>query len=157
MKKYFSFKFSFLFSTLLLILISESGFAQLAVPFKVRYQSHVKGDMTIIANTIVNRTDSKSSTSEPYNDISEKAKLNDEFEMAYIDIDNDETTFSSSSAKLNLTTSTPKKLFMPVYIGQHYINMNPVSETKNGTTLLLITKEHPSMKSNLNYLENQTI
>jgi len=117
MKKYFSFKFSFLFSTLLLILISESGFAQLAVPFKVRYQSHVKGDMTIIANTIVNRTDSKSSTSEPYNDISEKAKLNDEFEMAYIDIDNDETTFSSSSAKLNLTTSTPKKV---IYAGLYW-------------------------------------
>ncbi|MBA4153991.1 hypothetical protein [Flavobacterium sp.] len=117
MKKYFSFKFSFLFSTLLLILISESGFAQLAVPFKVRYQSHVKGDMTIIANTIVNRTDSKNATSEPYNDISEKAKLNDEFEMAYIDIDNDETTFSSSSAQLNLTTSTPKKV---IYAGLYW-------------------------------------
>ncbi|HRZ30675.1 MAG TPA: adhesin, partial [Flavobacterium sp.] len=117
MKKYFSFKFSFLFSTLLLILISESGFAQLAVPFKVRYQSHVKGDMTIIANTIVNRTESKNATSEPYNDISEKAKLNDEFEMAYIDIDNDETTFSSSSAQLNLTTSTTKKV---IYAGLYW-------------------------------------
>ena len=37
--------------------------------------------------------------------------------MAYIDIDNDETTFSSSSAQLNLTTSTTKKV---IYAGLYW-------------------------------------
>lgn len=89
---------------------SENSYAQLAVPFKVRYQSNVKGDMTVISNTIVNRKDNKNTTSDPYNDITENAKLNDEFEMNYIDIDNDASTFSSSSAELNLSNSHSKKI-----------------------------------------------
>jgi hypothetical protein len=102
---------------IIVLFSSEIGYAQLAVPFKVRYQSHVKGDMTVIANGIVNRKESRSTTSEPYNELSEKAKLNDEFEMAYIDIDNDETTFSSSSAELNLDTSSSKKV---IYAGLYW-------------------------------------
>lgn len=106
-----------LFLLIIALFSSKIGYAQLAVPFKVRYQSHVKGDMTVIANGIVNRKESRSTTSEPYNELSEKAKLNDEFEMAYIDIDNDESTFSSSSAKLSLDTSTSKKI---IYAGLYW-------------------------------------
>lgn len=95
---------------LFVVAISQKGNAQLAVPFKVRYQSFVKGDMTVISNTIVNRKDNRHSSSEPYNDISENAKLNDEFEMRYIDIDDDKSTFSSSSATLVLENSHSKKI-----------------------------------------------
>ena len=95
---------------LLFLFFSENSYSQLAVPFKVRYQSYIKGDMTVISNTIVNRKDNRNTTSEPYNDISEIAKLNDQFEMNYIDIDNDESTFSSSSAILHLTNSNSKKI-----------------------------------------------
>lgn len=95
---------------LLLFFFSENSYSQLAVPFKVRYQSFVKGDMTVISNNIVNRKESRTFTSEPYNDISENAKLNDQFEMNYIDIDNDKSTFSSSSAELNLENSSSKKI-----------------------------------------------
>jgi len=102
-------KFLFLLLILLFFFI-ENSYSQLAVPFKVRYQSYVKGDMTVISNTIVNRKDNGNSTSDPYNDISEIAKLNDQFEMDYIDIDNDKSTFSSSSAELNLTNSNSKKI-----------------------------------------------
>lgn len=104
-------------SLIILFFSSEIGFAQLAVPFKVRYQSHVKGDMTILANGIVNRKESKTSPSEPYNELTDKAKLNDEFEMAYIDIDQDETTFSSSAATLSLDTPTSKKI---IYAGLYW-------------------------------------
>ena len=104
-------------SLFILFFSFESGYAQLAVPFKVRYQSHVKGEMTVIANGIVNRKTNRESTSEPYNELSEKAKLNDEFEMAYIDIDNDETTFSSSAATLKLDTSSAKKI---IYAGLYW-------------------------------------
>ncbi len=92
------------------LLSGENCYAQLAVPFKVRYQSYIKGDMVVISNNIVNRTDNKSSTLDPYNDITENAKLNDEFEMRYIDIDHDESTFSSSSAQLNLNSLPTKKI-----------------------------------------------
>lgn len=95
---------------LLLFFFSENSYSQLAVPFKVRYQSFVKGDMTVISNNIVNRKESRTFTSEPYNDVSENAKLNDQFEMNYIDIDNDKSTFSSSSAELNLENSSSKKI-----------------------------------------------
>jgi hypothetical protein len=100
-----------LFCLLLLFLFNgENSYSQLAVPFKVRYQSYVKGDMTVISNTIVNRKDNRNSTSDPYNDITEIAKLNDQFEMNYIDVDNDKSTFSSSSAELNLENSSSKKI-----------------------------------------------
>lgn len=100
----------FLLLLLLLFFFSENSYSQLAVPFKVRYQSYVKGDMTVISNNIVNRKESRTFTSEPYNDISETAKLNDQFEMNYIDIDDDKSTFSSSSAELNLENSSSKKI-----------------------------------------------
>jgi hypothetical protein len=101
-------KFAALF--FLLFFLSENSYSQLAVPFKVRYQSYVKGDMTVISNNIVNRKESRTFTSEPYNDISENAKLNDQFEMNYIDIDDDESTFSSSSAELSLENISSKKI-----------------------------------------------
>lgn len=114
-----SFKAKTLFSIALFLLLFsvESSYSQLAVPFKVRYKSHVKGDMTVIANGIVNRKEIRTNTNEPYNELSEKAKLNDEFEMAYIDIDNDETTFSSSAAELNLENIANKKI---IYAGLYW-------------------------------------
>ncbi|MEZ4837874.1 SPOR domain-containing protein [Flavobacterium sp.] len=102
---------SFLFYSLIIFLFScEISTAQLAVPFKVRYQSYVKGDMIVISNTIVNRVENRTLSSEPYNDLSDIAKLNDQFEMNYIDIDNEPSTFSSSSATLNLVNSSSKKI-----------------------------------------------
>jgi hypothetical protein len=111
MKKIFAVKTLLLFTFYLaFLLLPQYSYSQLAVPFKVRYQSYVKGDMMVISNTIVNRKENRTSTSEPYNDITEIAKLNDQFEMNYIDIDNDESTFSSSSAVLNLNNASSKKI-----------------------------------------------
>jgi len=117
MTKLLTAKTLFPISLFLLLFSIESSYAQLAIPFKVRYESYVKGDMTVIANGIVNRKSNKESTSDPYNELSEKAKLNDEFEMAYIDVDTDESTFSSSSAELNLDTSSAKKI---IYAGLYW-------------------------------------
>lgn len=101
---------------LALVLFSSFSFAQTGVPFKMRYQSTIKGDMTIIANGITNRVDANGSALTPYNKI-DNAMLNDEFEMSYIDIDSDETTFSSSSATLELANSQNKKV---VYAGLYW-------------------------------------
>ncbi|WP_188361495.1 SPOR domain-containing protein [Flavobacterium orientale] len=93
-----------------LVFISLHGFAQLAKPFEIRYQNYVNGDITLIANQIVNRKEGNSSANIPYNITDRSAKLNDEWFMDYIDIDDDPTTFSSSSADLNLENVTSKKI-----------------------------------------------
>ncbi|WP_276977346.1 SPOR domain-containing protein [Flavobacterium filum] len=94
----------------LMLAIFNGGFAQLTVPFKERYNVTLKGDMTIIANSILNRIDKKNSPNDPYNDQSIDAITNDEADMEYIDIDNDKNTFSSSSAALFDKNEAGKKV-----------------------------------------------
>ncbi|HBI00020.1 MAG TPA: hypothetical protein DDY18_00175 [Flavobacterium sp.] len=91
--------------------------AQMAVPFKERYKANIKGDMTIIANSILNRIDKKNSPNDPYNDQSIDAITNDEIDMEYIDIDTDKQTFSSSSAALFQKNEAAKKI---VYAGLYW-------------------------------------
>lgn len=87
------------------------------IPFKLRFQKKVKGDMTVIANNIVNRVDYNNSANDSYYNHTISANLNDEFEMAYIDIDQDESTFSSSSAELIFDNSSSKKV---IYAGLYW-------------------------------------
>jgi hypothetical protein len=91
--------------------------AQVSVPFKMRYQASIRGDMTVIANNITNRVDYNNASSVPYYNHTSSAKLNDEFVMEYIDIDEDESTFSSSSAELIFENTNPKKI---VYAGLYW-------------------------------------
>ncbi|MBC5838998.1 SPOR domain-containing protein [Flavobacterium muglaense] len=101
----------------LLLFISIEVFSQVAVPFAVRRQLYVKGDMTMIANNIVNRKDFFSNPNSPYDKVDDKAKLNDQLDMQYIDIDDDKNTFSSSSANLVLDKAADKKI---VYAGLYW-------------------------------------
>ena len=93
--------------------------AQVPVPFTIRYQDNIKGDITQISNGIVNRYEPEDTewectgpwwnldcdevtvpeipTSQPYGGNT----ANDNFDMRYIDIDGDPATFSSSSATLS--------------------------------------------------------
>ncbi|WP_395066684.1 hypothetical protein [Flavobacterium sp.] len=96
--------------TIALFLYLGVSYAQLPVPFKIRYQSFVKGDMTVIANNIVNRVDYNNAANDPYYNHTNYAKLNDEFSMEYIDIDDDQSTFSSSSAELIFDNPSNKKV-----------------------------------------------
>lgn len=100
-----------------ILFATSFSYGQLPVPFKVRYQSYVKGDMTVIANNIVNRKDFGNNPNMPYMNATKTAKLNDEFEMFYIDIDKDNSTFSSSSATLYLENEDYKKI---VYAGLYW-------------------------------------
>ncbi len=102
--------------SIVLLSLASFSFAQNAIPFKMRYQSKIKGDMTIISNNITNRDDETGSANDAYNTI-DNALLNDELNISYIDIDTDETTFSSSAANLALTNSTNKKV---VYAGLYW-------------------------------------
>ena len=91
--------------------------AQMAIPFKERYKVNVKGDMAIISNNILYRINKKYSPNAPYNDQSHESVPNDDFDMEYIDIDQDKTTFSSSSAALFINNPRSKKI---VYAGIYW-------------------------------------
>ncbi len=101
----------------LVLLTSSVAVAQQYVPFSIRYQSFVKGDMVVIANNIVNRVDYNDSPNDPYYNHTPSALVNDEFTMEYIDIDQDTTTFSSSSAELLLDNQNNKKV---LYAGLYW-------------------------------------
>ncbi|WP_442264452.1 T9SS type A sorting domain-containing protein [Tenacibaculum sp. ZS6-P6] len=73
------------------------------VPFTQRLSADgitVKGDVTFVSNNILNREDSSFSPNDPFNGNGSNGQLN----IQYIDIDNDPTTFSSSSSILNVPT-----------------------------------------------------
>lgn len=93
------------------------SYAQLATPFKIRHQGYVNGDMTMIANNIVNRVDYNNDANSPHDNRAYQGELNDEYMMLYTDIDNDKTTFSSSSADLYLNNPLNKKI---VYAGLYW-------------------------------------
>ncbi|WNH10460.1 hypothetical protein [Thalassobellus suaedae] len=78
----------------LLLLLSLQSFAQTYKPFSVRENIEVRGSMLVIGNNILGKDN------EDFND--DKAN-NEDFNMQYIDIDGDTSTFSSSSADLLLS------------------------------------------------------
>ena len=95
-------------------------YAQSTTEFKIRYETFIKGDIKVIGNNILNRKDKLASPNVPYNDRTQKAKLNDEFDMQYIDIDNDPTTFSSSSARFNYDGTGGKIAYAGLYWSATY-------------------------------------
>ncbi len=103
--------------TLGTLITTTLSFAQLAAPFKIRHQGYVNGDMTMIANNIVNRVDYNNDANSPHDNRAYQGELNDEYMMLYTDIDNDKTTFSSSSADLYLNNPLNKKI---VYAGLYW-------------------------------------
>ncbi len=98
----------------ILFYTSTLVFSQEEVPFSIRFQDYIQGDITFIANNIVNRNDRKNAN-EPYNKTNDVSKLNDEYEMSYIDIDNDKTTYSSSSALYNPKKKSNEIIFAGLY------------------------------------------
>ncbi|PXX27855.1 SprB repeat-containing protein, partial [Arenibacter sp. ARW7G5Y1] len=102
-----------------------SAYSQVKNNFDVRYENELRGDITFIANNIVNRhVDGYNrrewvrtgrwsgywrdvwvpaiTTDEPYDATGNSSDYNDDLDMQYIDIDGDPTTFSSSSAVLTV-------------------------------------------------------
>lgn len=69
-------------------------FSQEQKDFQKVIQYYVNGDATIIGNNIVSKNDRKA-----FNDFS---LINDQIKMMYVDIDKDASTFSSSSATLDI-------------------------------------------------------
>jgi len=105
-------------SCILIMLCGLSvGYSQKPSVLKPRFHKEITGDVTIIANNITNRVDYSNTSNIPYYNHTTAALLNDDFHMEYIDIDQDESTFSSSSAELFLDSSANKKV---VYAGLYW-------------------------------------
>ncbi|GBF18546.1 hypothetical protein C21_00704 [Arenibacter sp. NBRC 103722] len=102
--------------TCFLLLGFFSAYSQVKNNFDVRYENELRGDITFIANNIVNRQadgywQGKGNNrvwvpavgpNDPYNDTGSSSEYNDDLDMQYIDIDGDASTFSSSSAILTV-------------------------------------------------------
>jgi len=104
--------------TVLLFFAFQGATSQVLLPFKPRFHGKLKGEMTFIGNQILNRIDKSNSPNIPYDDLTHENNPNDFFDMEYIDIDDDPTTFSSSSAALFSTNENNKTV---KYAGLYWI------------------------------------
>lgn len=93
--------FSKLLYTAFILLLGLQVHAQNYVPFQVRYDEAIKGDMLLIGNN--NLSIHKSND---YNKNTNNESSTNKGKMVYVDIDSDNTTFNSSSANLSVPSST---------------------------------------------------
>ncbi|MBU2938035.1 hypothetical protein KO494_00655 [Lacinutrix sp. C3R15] len=81
-------------------------------PLSLQKEFYIKGDAIAIGNNILSEQVKKD-----YNEI---GLINDRIEMKYVDIDNESSTFSSSSAALQLPHNTSKIKFAALYWSATY-------------------------------------
>ncbi len=86
-------------------LFSQITVAQIETPLSKRTELTLHGDFTFISNTILGKisNDDGSNHFDPKKDYN-LGGINNQFKMGFIDIDNDSTTFNSSSASLNFAS-----------------------------------------------------
>lgn len=102
-------------------------YAQEAVPFKVQNEFYIYGNATFIGNNILSK-DKK----EPFND---PLLTNDDIDMVFVDIDNDPSTFSSSSASLKLPKNYKKIAYAALYWTATYSYEKGYRQESNGQFL----------------------
>ncbi len=101
---------------LLLLFFSIQIFGQNFVPFTPRFNQDIKGDIQLIGNNILGPGNA------PFNNTT---ILNHNRNMIYIDIDNDPTTFSSSSADLEVPNPGCYRI---IHAGLYWAANTPGSE-----------------------------
>lgn len=101
--------------------------AQEAIPFKTQNEFYIYGDAVVIGNNILSKN-----AIEPFNDLS---FVNDDIDMKYVDIDNDESTFSSSAAYLNLPENHSKIKYAALYWSATYSYEQGYRQESNGQFL----------------------
>ena len=128
--------------------------AQVTKSFQPRFQSYIKGNIVSISNSIVNRNDGSNNSNEVYSEIGKEAKLNDEFAMEYIDIDNDPNTFSSSSATLKIENVKEAKI---LYAGLYWSATYKFEEgkQKKNKKFVAVNKKREGFETILLKMPNQ--
>ncbi|MFD2041450.1 hypothetical protein ACFSJW_18940 [Flavobacterium artemisiae] len=99
--------------------------------FTARFDTSLKGDMLLIGNNILNRDTGRNNNraNDPFNSTSQN---NNDLSMQYIDIDNDNSTFSSSSANLTIPTAS-RECYKIVYAGLYWAGIYSQGSVNNGT------------------------
>ncbi|MFM9988377.1 T9SS type B sorting domain-containing protein [Flavobacterium sp.] len=134
--------------SVLILLCSYNITAQVVTPFTQRLAGgnlKLKGDIIFVGNNIVNRT-TTNPTYDAANNVTNQAVLtaeantpyngglaNNNFNFDYIDIDGDPTTFSSSTADLNITVPC-KKI---IYAGLYWTATYPFERIKSNGTITI--------------------
>ena len=110
-----------------------SGYAQVEVPLSKRTQITIKGDLKFVSNTILGKISNDDGT-QPFdpNKSYNSGGLNNQFQMGFIDIDNDPTTFNSSSADLAITSECSKIKHVGLYWTASYADQK---RTKDITSI----------------------
>lgn len=112
-----------------MLLFAYTGFSQIKNNLDVRYENQLKGDLTFIANNIVNRDNSGGDPEDPYNVTGSSSSYNDDLNMQYIDIDGDPSTFSSSSATLAVPDPSCSRIrYAGLYWSAVYLDSNRSSD-----------------------------
>ncbi|WP_025742083.1 OmpA family protein [Aquimarina pacifica] len=102
-----------------------SIYAQVEVPLDKRVELTLKGDFKFVSNTILGKVSNddgsaKFNPNKSYND----GGLNNQFQMGFIDIDNDPSTFNSSSADLTISSDCNAIKHVGLYWTAAYANEN---------------------------------
>lgn len=110
-----------------LLFMGLESMAQNLVPFVPRYDEAIKGDMLLIGNNNLSVHGSNS-----YNGNTNNEHRDNRDKMVYVDIDNDSSTFNSSSASLDVPSNT--NCYQVVYAALYWTAVvkgdSPMSDIK---------------------------
>ncbi|MDT0620463.1 T9SS type B sorting domain-containing protein [Croceitalea vernalis] len=123
-------KRAYLLFFLILLFVSFGAHAQEVVPFSPRLDGdniEIRGDIIFVGNNILNRASeaNPAEANTPYNGTAN----NNSLWMEYIDIDADASTFSSSSAELNITDPSCSEVR---YAGLYWAGTYPNERSTDG-------------------------
>jgi gliding motility-associated-like protein len=109
-------------SLVVMLLFGLQSFAQNYVPFTPRFDQDVKGDIVLIGNNILGPDN---------NAFNDPTVYNHNVDMRYIDIDGDASTFSSSSADLEIPNPNCYKIiYAGLYWGAVTNGAEPITQVK---------------------------
>ena len=115
-KNYFTLNTYILFACIFFACVSSLS-AQVDKPFKQRYTTNLRGELIMLANNIVSKNNGGVNPNEDYTG----GEDNNDVSVGYIDIDNDSSTFSSSSSTLSLNDCATVR-----YAGLYWSGIYPV-------------------------------
>ena len=108
--------------SLIFLFLGIQAFSQNYIPFTPRFDNDLKGDIVLIGNNILGPSN------DPFNN---NATYNHNVDMQYIDIDGDTTTFSSSSADLEIPNPNCYKIiYAGLYWGAVTSGVEPITNIK---------------------------
>lgn len=125
---------------ILFVISTILGYSQEGKKFSSNKKFYLKGNSTIIGNSIVSTDATK-----PFNDASE---INDVLKMEYVDVDDDASTFSSSQATLKLSEDASNIKYAALYWSAVYKYDKGVRKIINFEKLVYDGKDERSTNVN---------